>query len=59
MQHQGQQWAIPMTGNAQYGWQQRRPVSIHPDQLEKIGSVHVQRLVAVAQGVPESYLPNA
>lgn len=58
MQHQGQNWAIPMTGNAQYGWQRRRVVSLRPEQLESVGSIHMQRLVAIAQGVPEEYLSN-
>jgi len=50
-------WAIPMVGNAQYGWNRRRIVFCYPKQLEPAGSAHMQRLVAAAQGVPEEYLP--
>ena len=51
-------WAIPMVGNAQYGWGRRRIVFVLPEQLEPVGSAHMQRLVATAQGVPEEYLPQ-
>ena len=58
LQCQGAYWAIPMVGNAQYGWGRRRIVFCYPEQLEPVGSAHMQRLVATAQGVPEEYLPQ-
>lgn len=51
-------WAIPMVGNAEYGWNRRRIVFCYPEQLEPVGSAHMQRLVAAAQGVPDEYLPQ-
>ena len=55
----GETWLIPVTGNAQYGWNCRRKINVWRGSLMSMGSAHMQRLVAIGQGVPEEYLPNA
>jgi hypothetical protein len=54
----GDIFGIPMTGNRQYGWDKRQKLYLSQTLLKPVGNVHMQRLVAHAQGVPSKHLPS-
>ena len=58
MLNTGETWLIPVTGNAQYGWNRRRKINVWMESLIDMGSIQMQRLVASGQGVPNEYLPQ-